>query len=59
LDSIYAITSCAYRTMLTDFRCAIQSLRRKPGFVAIAVSVLVLGIGVCTVAYSVIDAAQH
>jgi len=45
--------------MLTDFRCAIQSLRRKPGFVAIAVSVLVLGIGVCTVAYSVIDAAQH
>lgn len=42
--------------MLQDFRFAWRSLRSTPGFAAVAVIVLTLGIGATTAIYSVVDA---
>jgi predicted permease len=42
--------------VLHDFRYALRALRRNPGFTAIAVLSLGLGIGATTTIYSVIDA---
>ncbi|MGQ0646157.1 MAG: ABC transporter permease, partial [Gemmatimonadaceae bacterium] len=42
-------------TLLQDFRFAVRSLRRTPGFAAVVVISLALGIGANTLVYSVLD----
>jgi putative ABC transport system permease protein len=40
---------------MQDFRWALRSLRKNPGFTALALVTLVLGIGAATVAFTVLD----
>lgn len=42
--------------MLTDFKYALRSLGRRPGFSLVAILTLALGIGASTAIYSVVDA---
>lgn len=44
------------RFLLHDFRFGIRGLRREPGFAAVAIATLALGIGASTTVFAIVDA---